>query len=367
VTASSLSFPQQDAARRTSDADRARILAAPGFGEHFTDFMAHARWRREGGWGDDEVVPFGPIRITPAAAVLHYAQEIFEGLKAFRHADGSVWTFRPEKNAERFAASARRLALPELAVEDFIASLKAVVAADEPWVPVVDESSEASLYLRPVMFASEEFLGVRAAHMADYYVIASPAGDYFPRGVQPLVVWVSESYARAGKGGTGQAKCGGNYASSLMGKYEAAEHGADEVLFLDSETHTAIDELSGMNVFAITKDGEIRTPALTGSILEGVTRSSILRLAEDRGLRPVETRLVMSEVLESLASGEIVEMFACGTAAVITPIGAFRFDGGEQVVGDGGSGAHTLALRRELTDIQYGRIEDRHGWLTRLV
>ncbi|MEE1649778.1 branched-chain amino acid aminotransferase [Brachybacterium sp. J144] len=362
---SALAYPQSDTTRRIGDDERARILAAPGFGQHFTDFMTHARWTVEGGWAGGEVIPFGPLQLSPASAVLHYGQEIFEGLKAFRHADGSVWTFRPERNAERLAASARRLALPELPVEDFLASLRAQVAADEPWVP--EPTGEQSLYLRPFMIANEEFLGVRASHVVDYYVIACPAGAYFPRGVQPLVVWITDEFARAGAGGTGAAKCGGNYASSLLGKAQAAEHGADEVLFLDSETHTSIDELSGMNVFAITVDGRILTPSLSGSILEGVTRSSILTLAADRGLEPVEQRLVMDDVLAQLASGEITEMFACGTAAVITPIGEFRHPGGAQPVGDGGSGATTLALRQELTDIQYGRVPDRHGWLTRLV
>ena len=362
---SALDFTQTSTTRRVGDDERAQILADPGFGQHYTDFMARARWTVDGGWGEAEVVPFGPLQLSPAAAVLHYGQEIFEGLKAFRHADGSVWTFRPEANGERLQRSARRLALPELPVEDFLASLKAVTAADEPWVP--EATSEESLYLRPFMFASEEFLGVRASHTVDYYVIASPAGPYFPRGVQHLIVWITDEYARAGAGGTGAAKCGGNYASSLLGKNEAAEHGADEVLFLDSETHTSIDELSGMNVFAITRDGRLLTPALTGSILEGVTRHSILRLAEDRGLEVSEQRLVMSEVLEHVSSGEITEMFACGTAAVINPIGEFRAHGGSWTVGDGGSGQVTLALRKELTDIQYGRIPDRHGSLTRLV
>jgi len=360
-----LTFPLADAARRISQEERDAVLAAPGFGQHFTDFMAHARWSIDAGWHGGELIPFGPISLSPAAAVLHYAQEIFEGMKAFRHADGSVWTFRPEKNAERLQRSARRLALPELPTEDFLASVRELVAADEPWVPAAE--GEASLYLRPFMFASEEFLGVRAAQQVDYYVIASPAGNYFPRGVQPLVVWITDAFARAGAGGTGAAKCGGNYASSLLGKREAAQNGADEVLFLDSETHTAIDELSGMNVFALTRDGRIETPTLTGSILEGVTRDSLLRLAADRGLEVVETRMVAEDVLSRVASGEITEMFACGTAAVITPIGEFRSPQGAWTVGDGGSGELTLALRSELTDIQYGRAEDRYGWLTRLV
>lgn len=362
---SALAFPHTETARRVSDAERARILTDPGFGLWYTDFMAHARWTIDEGWGASEIVPFGPLQLSPASAVLHYGQEVFEGLKAFRHADGSVWTFRPELNAERLQRSARRLALPELPVADFLTSLTALVTADEPWVPV--PTGEQALYLRPFMFASEEFLGVRAAHVVDYYVIASPAGNYFPRGVQPLVVWIADQYSRAGAGGTGAAKCGGNYASSLLAKDEAAEHGADEVMFLDSETRSSIDELSGMNVFAITADDRILTPALTGSILEGVTRGSILQLAADRGLEPVEQRLVLSEVLDQISSGEITELFACGTAAVINPIGTLRAHGGSWTVGDGGSGETTLALREELTGIQYGRVADRHGWLTRLV
>ncbi|MCS6710868.1 branched-chain amino acid aminotransferase [Brachybacterium sp. EF45031] len=360
-----LAFPRTDAPRRTSDDERARILQNPGFGSSFTDHMAVARWTSESGWGGDGIVPFGPLTLSPASAVLHYAQEVFEGLKAFRHADGSIWSFRPEKNAERLQRSARRLALPELDTESFLASVRELVAADVDWVP--DPAGEQSLYLRPFMYASEEFLGVRAALTVDYCVIASPAGSYFPRGVQPLVVWVTDTYARAGAGGTGAAKCGGNYASSLVGKQEAAEHGADEVMFLDSSTHTAIEELSGMNVFAVTDDGRLLTPRLTGSILEGVTRASILRLATDRGLEPVEERLELARVLEDVRAGRIREMFACGTAAVITPIGEFRTKDGTWTVGDGGSGEHTMALRELLTGIQYGRVEDRHGWLTRLV
>ncbi|MCG7308583.1 branched-chain amino acid aminotransferase [Brachybacterium sp. ACRRE] len=361
---SHLEFPLTETTRSQSAEDRATVLAKPGFGEHFTDFMTHARWTAGDGWTGGEVVPFGPLTLSPAAAVFHYAQEIFEGLKAFRHADGSVWTFRPEKNAERMQRSARRLALPELPTEDFLASLTAQVSADEPWVPAA--GGEDSLYIRPFMFASEAFLGVRAAQQVDYYVITSPAGAYFPRGVQPLVVWVSDTYARAGAGGTGDAKCGGNYASSLLGKKEAAEHGSDEVLFLDSETHTTIDELSGMNVMAITNDGRILTPELTGSILEGVTRDSILQLARDRGLEPAEQKMSMDWVTDRIASGEIVEMFACGTAAVINPIGEFRSPQGSWTVGDGGSGEITLSLREELTGIQTGTVEDRHGWLHRL-
>lgn len=357
-------YRASSAPRRISNEERERILKDPGFGDNFTDYMAHQRWTEAEGWSEGEILPYGPLSLQPAAAVFHYAQEIFEGLKAFRHADESVWTFRPEKNAARIQNSARRLALPEISTEDFLASLRGVVSADEPWVPT---GGESSLYLRPFMFASESFLGVRAAHTVDYYVIASPAGNYFPRGVQPLVVWVSPLAARAGRGGTGFAKCGGNYASSLQGKYEAAKAGADEVMFLDSETHSNIDELSGMNIFVVYADGRIVTPTLTGSILPGVTRESILTLAADRGLSPSEESVNYEALTADIAAGRVTEMFACGTAAVINPIGELRDEKATWTIGNGGSGEVTMVLREELTGIQYGRVEDRHGWLTRLV
>ena len=360
-----LTFPATTTTRRVADDERARILADPGFGTHFTDFMAHARWTAEDGWGPGELIPYGPLQLSPAAAVLHYGQEIFEGMKAFRHADGSVWTFRPEQNARRMQRSAHRMALPELPEDVFLASVQELVAADEPWVPAAD--GEQSLYLRPFMFASEAGLGVRSGAVVDYYVIASPSGAYFPRGVQPLVVWVSEEHSRAGAGGTGAAKTGGNYASSLLAKQEAAARGADEVMFLDSQTRSRIDELSGMNVFAITRDGRILTPELSGSILEGVTRDSILQLARDRGLEASEQILLIDAVLEQIRSGEITELFAAGTAAVINPIGELVTTQGRWTIGDGGSGEATLALREELTGIQYGRLEDRYGWMQRLV
>lgn len=362
MTASSLSFPQQDAARRTSDADRARILAAPGFGEHFTDFMAHARWRREGGWGDDEVVPFGPIRITPAAAVLHYAQEIFEGLKAYRHEDGSVWTFRPEANAARLNRSARRLALPELPEEMFLGSLKAQLEADRDWVPT---GAGQSLYLRPFMFATEAFLGVRPAKEVRYMVIASPAGNYFGGEVKPVTIWVSREYARAGRGGMGAAKTGGNYAASLLPQLEAASKSADQVVFLDQYHDDSIEELGGMNVFFVFDDGRLVTPELTGTILEGVTRSSILQLGRDMGLTVEERRITLAEWAEGVRSGAIREVFACGTAAVVTPIG--RLLDGDDVIESAGGTDVTLKIRAELEGIQTGRVEDRHGWLHRLV
>lgn len=345
---------------------RAQIHANPGFGVHFTDHMVRAVWTKDGGWGEGRVEPYGPIQLMPSAAVLHYAQEIFEGLKAYRHADGSVWSFRPEANAERMQRSARRIALPELPTEDFVESLRALLAVDEPWVPPAG-TGETSLYLRPFTFASEPFLGVRPADEATYCLIASPAGAYFPGGLKPVTLWISQHYARAGAGGTGAAKAGGNYASSLAGQLEGIENGCDQAVFLDSSTQTYIEELGGMNLFFVTRDNHLVTPELTGSILEGITRSSILELATSLGLTPQERRIPIQEWKDGVASGEISEVFACGTAAVITPVGELRWEGGSapSTAGEGG-GEVTKAIRTALLDIQYGRAEDTHGWMTRL-
>ncbi|MFV0461829.1 MAG: branched-chain amino acid aminotransferase [Nostocoides sp.] len=361
-----LQFDVQRNQSPVSEHERTAILADPGFGSHFTDHMVTATWRKDEGWSQGRVQAYGPIQLMPSAAVLHYAQEIFEGLKAYRHEDGSVWSFRPEANAARMAKSATRLALPVLPTEDFLASLRALVAADEPWVPAYG-TGETSLYLRPFMYASEAFLGVRPANEVTYSVIASPAGAYFAGGLKPVRLWISAGFARAGEGGTGAAKCGGNYASSLAGQLEGLEHGCDQAVFLDSSTHTYIEELGGMNLFLVTKDNELVTPELTGSILEGVTRDSVLQLAKELGLDPQERRIPIAEWKEGVASGDIKEIFACGTAAVITPVGELVWDGGSapSTAGDAG-GDVTRAIRQRLLDIQYGRVDDTHGWLTRL-
>ena len=338
-------------------AQRDEILVNPGFGVHFTDHMVDICWSVGGGWHRPRVQPYGPITLDPAAAVLHYGQEIFEGIKAYRHQDGSIHTFRPDQNGRRLQRSARRLALPELPVSYFIQSLREIIAVDGAWVP---SGEDQSLYLRPFMFAKEAFLGVRPAHKVNYYVIASPAGAYFKGGVQPVSIWLSEDYARAGKGGTGAAKTGGNYAASLLPQSEAYENECDQVVFLDQDRN--VEELGGMNVVFVYKDGTIVTPQ-SPSILEGITRDSILQLAMDRGHK-VEGRAVsLDEWRSGVASGDIVEVFACGTAAVVTPIGALK---GKDFYDEQPIGTLALELRKELTDIQYGRIADKHGWLLRL-
>lgn len=364
TTAFPLTFtltPSQDV---REDAHRDEILANPGFGNYFTDHMVQIDWTVDEGWHNAEIKPYGPLSIDPGSAVLHYGQEIFEGLKAYRHADGSIWTFRPERNALRLARSANRLALPELSISDFIESIRQLVTTDQSWVP---SAPETSLYLRPFMIANENFLGVRAAHRASYFVIASPAGAYFKGGVAPVKIWLTNEYTRAGRGGTGAAKCGGNYAASLVAQAEAYEKGCAQVLFLDAETGTHIEELGGMNVFLVKKDGTLVTPRLTGSILEGITRDSIITLARERGHTVEERDISIAEWRDGVASGDITEVFACGTAAVVTPIGQLLSD--DFAIGDpdAPAGELTMSLRQQLTDIQYGRLPDTHGWLTRLV
>jgi branched-chain amino acid aminotransferase len=338
-------------------ARREEILANPGFGEYFTDHMVDVCWSVKGGWHRPRVQPYGPISLDPAAAVLHYGQEVFEGIKAYRHADGSVHTFRPDQNGRRMQRSARRLALPELPVPYFVQALRELVAIDGAWVP---EGDDQSLYLRPFMFAKEAFLGVRPANKVNFYVIASPAGAYFKGGVTPVSIWLSEDYARAGKGGTGAAKTGGNYAASLLPQSEAYEQGCDQVVFLDQDGN--VEELGGMNIVFVHKDGTLVTPQ-SDSILEGITRDSLLQLAEDRGHRIDGRAVTLAEWREGVASGEIVEVFACGTAAVVTPIGQLK---GRDFLDEQPTGSLALELRQELTDIQYGRIPDRHDWLLRL-
>ena len=360
----SLTFPLTRNPSPRPSAEIAAIHADPGFGDYLTDHMAVATWTKDGGWGADGVVPYGPFSFDPAVAVLHYGQEIFEGVKAFRHADGSVWIFRPEANAERFNASAARMMLPQLPVEDFVRACERVVETDAAWVPSADDGAEKSLYLRPFQFASEVFLGVRSTEKAQFAVIASPVGPYFTGGVKGVDIWVTDEYSRAGVGGTGAAKCGGNYAASLIAQYQGYEHGCSQVLFVEATGKDRVEELGGMNVVFVTEGGTLVTPELTGTILDGITRRSVLALAPELGLRVEERRVSFAEVADGIASGEIVEAFSCGTAAIITPIASFKSVRGEWRLPEP-SGERTLALRNRVLDIQYGRAEDAHGWLHR--
>jgi branched-chain amino acid aminotransferase len=343
---------------------RREVLASPGFGQVFTDHMVSIRWTPDAGWHDAELRPYGPLSLDPATAVLHYAQAVFEGLKAYRQPGGGVKTFRPDANARRFQRSARRLALPSLPVDVFVAAVHLLVRTDQAWVP---DQVEQSLYLRPFMFASEAFLGVRPAAEVSFLVIASPAGAYFPQGLEPVSIWLSEEYTRAAPGGTGAAKFAGNYGASLVAQQEALEHGCAQVVFLDAVERRWVEELGGMNLYFVYDDGSIATPELTGSILEGVTRESILKIAADRGHKVDERRISIDEWRDGVSSGRITEVFACGTAAVITPVGLLKWRGGELPTGDGGIGPVTRSLRKTLLDIQHGLADDPYGWMHTVV
>ncbi|WP_031523223.1 branched-chain amino acid aminotransferase [Streptomyces sp. NRRL F-5123] len=340
-------------------AQREAILADPGFGRHFTDHMVTIKWTEGRGWHDAQLVPYAPLSIEPANMTLHYAQTIFEGLKAYRQPDGSVATFRPEANAERFRASARRLAMPELPVETFIEACDVLVRQDRGWVP---SAGEASLYLRPFMFATEVGLGVRPANEYLFVVIASPAGAYFSGGVQPVSVWLSEEYVRAAPGGTGAAKTGGNYAASLVAQAQAIEHGCDQVVWLDAIERRWIEEMGGMNLYFVYGN-RIVTPELSGSLLPGITRDSLLRIAADLGYEVAEGRISVDDWRARTEDGTLTEVFACGTAAVITPVGSVKSTRANWLVADGTPGEVTMRLRAALLDIQTGQAPDPHGWM----
>lgn len=341
---------------------RAEVLANPGFGTNFSDHMVSIDWEEGKGWHNATIGPRVPISLDPAASVLHYAQEIFEGLKAYRQPDGGIALFRPEANARRFNDSARRLAMPELPEELFIEAVRQLVAADRDWFPTV---AGGSLYLRPFMIATEAFLGVRPAKQYKFLVIASPAGNYFKSGAPAVSIWVSE-YTRAAPGGTGAAKCGGNYAASLVPTAEAFAKGHDQVLFLDAVERKWIEELGGMNLYFVFDDGTLVTPSLTGTILPGITRDSLLALARDEGLTVREERYSLDQWRDDARSGRMLEAFACGTAAVVTPVGKVCSRDEEFVIGSGGPGQLTQKLKDRLVAIQRGEAPDPHGWVVRI-
>ena len=338
---------------------RAILLADPGFGRLFTDHMVTIRYTEGEGWHSHSVGPREAFQLDPACAVLHYAQEIFEGMKAYRLADGSVAMFRPEENARRFAESAERMAMPVLPEALFLEAVEELVKIDADWIP----QGEGSLYLRPFMFASETFLGVRPSNEYIFCVIASPAGAYFKGGSKAVTLWVSEHYTRAARGGTGAAKCGGNYAASLVGQKEAIGHGCDQVVFLDAAENKWVEELGGMNVFFVMDDGSIVTPPLGGTILPGITRNSIITLARAQGHVVREEPYSFAQWRADAASGTLREAFACGTAAVVTAIGTVKSNDGDFTIGNGDGGMVTEKLRAELTGIQRGTVADPANWV----
>ena len=371
LASADLTFQHQPHPAPTAPDTRAAVLANPGFGTNFTDHMVTIEWSEAKGWHDAVIGPRVAIALDPAAAVLHYAQEIFEGLKAYAHADGTIALFRPEANAARLNASAARLAMPTLPEATFLEAVRLLVTADRAWIPAQEG---ASLYLRPFMIATEAFLGVRPAKAYKFIVIASPAGNYFKSGAPAVSLWVSE-YTRAAPGGTGAAKCGGNYAASLVPTAEAFARGHDQVLFLDAAEHKWIEELGGMNLFFVFDDGTVLTPPLSGTILPGITRDSLLTLIREAGLTPREERYSIDQWREDAASGRLVETFACGTAAVVTPVGRVTQNGVTQggpdgehsfTIGSGGPGQLTAKLKDQLVAIQRGQAPDRHGWVAKL-
>jgi branched-chain amino acid aminotransferase len=345
-------------------ARREQMLVAPGFGTVFTDHMATIRWTDAEGWHDARIEPYGPITLDPAAAVFHYGQEIFEGLKAYAQADGSAAVFRPQANAARFSRSAARMAMPELPGHLFLRAIELLVGQDRAWVPAADGHS---LYLRPFMIATQTGLGVnRPSTSYLFTLIASPVAGYFGGAVKPVTVWLSEDYSRAAPGGTGEAKCGGNYAAAFAGQQQALDRGCDQVVWLDAAERRWVEEMGGMNLFFVYgsgADARIVTPAATGALLHGVIRESLLKLGPDLGIPAFEDRVSVSDWQRGCAAGEITEVFACGTAAVITPVGAVRGAGAEWTIGDGGPGPVTMRLRDELVGIQYGSRPDRYGWM----
>ncbi|QUT06676.1 branched-chain amino acid aminotransferase [Sphingobium phenoxybenzoativorans] len=355
----SLTFAAIPHASPTPAGTRAALIEKPDFGRVPTDHMVTIKWSVDKGWHDATVLARGPFQLDPACAVLHYAQEIFEGMKAYRTADGAITLFRPEENARRFNESAERMAMPVIPEELFLAAIEELVRIDADWIPA---GEGGSLYIRPFMFASEVFLGVKPASEYIFCVIASPVGAYFKGGSKAITLWVSEHYSRAAAGGTGAAKCGGNYAGSLVAQAEAIKNGCDQVVFLDAAEHRWVEELGGMNIFFVMDDGSLITPPL-GTILSGITRNSIMELARAAGHDVREEPYSFDQWQADARSGKLREAFACGTAAVVAGIGEVRHAGGSFAIGNSGDGPVTTALRDQLVGIQRGNVADDRKWL----
>jgi branched-chain amino acid aminotransferase len=330
-----------------------------GFGKHFTDRMFVMEYAAGRGWHSARIQPYGPFCLDPACAVLHYAQEIFEGLKAFRRQDGRIGLFRPEENIRRFNRSARRMSMPEVDEAFFLRALKELVRLEAQWVP---RSEGTSLYIRPTMIATDPYLGVRPSETYLCYVILSPVGAYYKGGLAPVKIWISDEYVRVAPGGTGEAKTGGNYAASLRASMEAAQRGYDQVLWLDAVQRRYVEEVGSMNI-CFVYDGKVITSPLKGTILDGITRRSVLALVREMGLEVEERALSVDEILDGVESGRLEEAFGTGTAAVVSPVGQFTYRDRTVKLGGGTAGKLTLKLYDTLTGIQYGRLPDPHGWV----
>ena len=332
------------------------------FGRMFTDRMFMVEWKAGQGWVDARIEPYAPFVLDPACLVLHYAQEIFEGLKAYKWQDGTIAMFRPEMNARRFNLSADRICMPTVPEELFLAGIEQLVKLESDWIPA---SAGTSLYIRPTMIAVEPVLGVKPSDHYYFYVILSPVGAYYAAGFNPVKIMVEDTFVRAVPGGTGEAKTGGNYASSLKAGLEAKKKGYDQVLWLDGVHRRYVEEVGAMNMFFAYADRVVTAP-LNGSILNGVTRDSVLKLADTLGFKVEERQIDINDLMADIKSGKVKEAFGSGTAAVITPVGALAFKGEEVPVGDGGVGQLTQKLYDTLTGIQYGRLPDTFGWLKKI-
>ncbi|MEW6720455.1 MAG: branched-chain amino acid aminotransferase [Thermodesulfobacteriota bacterium] len=335
---------------------------ALGFGKIFSDHMFLMDYRDGKGWMNPRIVPYGPLSLLPTAVVLHYAQEIFEGLKAYYAKDGGICLFRPERNAERMNRSASRLCMPAVPVEDQLQAIEALVRIDKDWIP---RAGGASLYIRPTMIATESALGVHPSSDYIYFIVTGPVGAYYARGFEPVSILVEENYIRATRGGLGEAKTGANYAASILAAKEAKAKGFDQVLWLDAERRRFVEEVGTMNIFFVF-NGELVTPPLSGSILAGVTRDSVIQLAKDWKIPVLERPVEIDEVIRRAEDGSLTEAFGSGTAAVISPVGAFSFRGKEAKIGDGKVGELSRRFYDTITGIQYGLVEDRHRWVRRV-
>lgn len=330
-----------------------------GFGRNVSNRMFSQFYTPESGWSEATIGPYGPICLDPATAVFHYAQEIFEGTKAYRRPDGNINLFRPWENMKRFNFSARRMAMPVVDEEDHLGAIIQLVTMEHEWVPSKEGSA---LYIRPVMIASDSALGVHASSEYIHYVILSPVGSYFKEGFSPIPVFISHEHRRAVIGGTGEAKTGGNYAASLFAGEQARKLGYSQVLWLDAIHGRYVEEVGSMNICFVYNGNHIVTPPLNGSILPGVTRDSVITLGRDLGYRVSEDLIDVHEMLDDIEAGKITEVFGCGTAAVIAPVGKFGHLGHEYTINDFGCGPVASHLYAELTGIQYGRIPDRFNW-----
>jgi branched-chain amino acid aminotransferase len=346
-----------------SQSDREKRMTNPGFGRVFTEHMVISDYEPSSGWSTPILQPYGPISLDPAASILHYGQSIFEGFKAYHQKDGNIAFFRPLENVKRMNQSALRLAMPSISEDLFMAAAEALIRQDRSWVS--DKRGE-SLYLRPLMFATEAALGVRPSATYQFVLFASPSGSYFPQGAKAVTVWLTGDYIRAAPGGTGAAKFAGNYGASLIGQKQAIDHGCDQVVWLDAKEHRYLEEMGGMNICLVEKKNNqihLVTPGLTGTILPGITRLSLIQIAKDLGWVFSERLISIQEWEEKSISGEFSETFACGTAAVITPIREVKSKTGSWLINQGEIGPVALQLRNYLLDLQHGDISDPHGWL----